>query len=174
MKPAVCNKATFALAALLLSALPCAYAQTSEAPQSPTYGAPYHPAPTAAADQAQVIYYRPMAQLEKPVGANVYLDGHFHASLLPGSFTLFCVPAGQYTLGAYQNDAPLYRGKNEGLFRAQLDAGKTYFVKVTEDGHGAPVSVERPEAEQALLGAREQSYTLSRASTEACKSLAAK
>lgn len=174
MKPAVCNKATFALAALLLSGLPCAFAQTSEATPSPTFGAPYHPAPTAAADQAQVIYYRPMVQQEKPVGANVYLDGHFHASLLPGSYTQFCLPAGQYILGAYQNDAPLYRGKSEELFRTQLDAGKTYFMKVTEDGHGAPVSVERPEAEQALLGAREQSYTLSRAATAPCKSLAAK
>lgn len=161
----------FTLASLLAVLLvPSAFASTEQAIKPQVFGALYTKVPSAAPDQAQVIYYRPAYDAPHTSGANVYIGGHFHTSLLPGGFTAFCLQPGSHQLGAYQNDAPLYRGKTEELYRVNLDAGKTYFVKVSQDGTGKPVSVERGEAEQDLRTARKQTHAISRASTLACKS----
>ncbi|MGF6695348.1 hypothetical protein [Pseudomonas sp. D(2018)] len=157
-----------ALLALLL--IPSAFGRTEQSTNAQVFGEQYRAVAPAAADQTQVVYYRPASDVLKAPGANLYINGHFHTSLLPGGFTTFCLPPGPHLLGAYQNDAPLYRGKTEELYRVNLDAGKTYFVKVSEDGKGIPVSVERQEAEQSLRNAREQKQAISRAATPACKS----
>jgi OOP family OmpA-OmpF porin len=162
------NLALGGVLAVLLA--PSALAQTEQASKPQVFGELYRTAPAAAPDQAQVIYFRPVSEAPKASGANVYIGGHFHTSLLPGGFTTFCLPPGPHLLGAYQHDAPLYRGKTEELYRVNLDAGKTYFVKVSEDGTGLPVSVEREEAEQSLRTIREQTHAISRASTPSCKS----
>lgn len=156
------------LAGLLVPSL--ALAQTGQASKPQVFGEAYRAVPPAAPDQARVIYYRPASAAAKPTGANVYIGGHFHTSLLPGGFTTFCLPPGQHLLGAYQNEAPLYRGKTEELYRVSLEAGKTYFVKVSEDAKGQPVSVGREEAERSLSGAREQTHAISRAEAPVCKS----
>lgn len=165
------NIALAVLLAILL--IPFALGQTEQESRFQVFGERYRPAPAAAADQAQVIYYRSSSEAQKAPGANVYINGHFHTSLLPGGFTQFCLPPGQHTLGAFQNDAPLYHGKTQVLYRVQLEAGKTYFVKATDDGNGSPVSAERIEAEQALQHAREQTHAISRAAIQTCKNPAA-
>ncbi|KWB64002.1 hypothetical protein WL37_20555, partial [Burkholderia ubonensis] len=71
----------------------------------------------------------------------------------------------EHTLGAYQNDAPTYRGKTTDRFSANLQGGKTYFLKVQEGGNGAPQALSREQAERELAGARRQVHALSRAST---------
>lgn len=136
------------------------------------FGAVYAPAGQVAADRVQVIYYRQQVGGGAPrPAANVYIDGHYQTSLLPNGYTTFCVKPGVHTLGAYQNDAPQYRGKTQDIYRADLKAGTTYFLKVSEDGtSGAPVAVPRPQAEQELQGAHAQVHALSRAATtEACR-----
>lgn len=136
------------------------------------FGAVYTPAGQVAADQVQVIYYRQQVSggAARPA-ANVYLDGHYQTSLLPNGYTTFCVKPGMHTLGAYQNDAPEYRGKTQDIYKADLKAGTTYFLKVSEDGRsGAPVAIARPQAERELQGARAQVHALARAtSVEACR-----
>lgn len=178
-----------ALASALLASLASApvLAQTATAAQAHTdssqsiaqagqtagrvFGAAYTPAGQIAADQVQVIYYRQQVSGGAPrPTANVYIDGHYQTSLLPNGYTSFCVKPGMHTLGAYQNDAPQYRGKTQDLYRADLRAGTTYFLKVSEDGSGAPVPVPRPQAEQELQGVHAQVHALSRAATtEACR-----
>lgn len=136
------------------------------------FGAVYAPAGQVAADQVQVIYYRQQVSGGAPhSAANVYIDGHYQTSLLPNGYTTFCVKPGTHTLGAYQNDAPEYRGKTQELYRVELKAGNTYFLKVSEDGrNGAPVAVPRQQAERELQGAHAQVHALSRAATtEACR-----
>jgi len=150
--------------------IPTAFAKTEVPPGFQVFGDTYQAVPAAAADQAQVVYYRSGVHA-KTSGANVYIDGHFHTSLLPGGFTTFCLPPGAHMLGAYQHDAPLYRGKREELYQVQLEAGKTYFVKVADDGTGVPVSVDRVEAEKGLQNARKQIHTISRATTQQCKTM---
>lgn len=134
------------------------------------FGDPYTEFLPAAPDQAHVIYFRPALESTQAAGANLYIDGRFHTTLLPGGYTSFCLPPGYHLLGAYQNDAPFYKGKTEELYRVNLEAGKTYFVKVSENGTGVPVSVERDEAEQSLKNTYEQIHVISRANTPTCHS----
>ncbi|MBS4077721.1 OmpA family protein [Pseudomonas rustica] len=115
--------------------------------------------------QVQVVYYRPNGLGSRQGAANVYVDREFHAALLPGGFSAFCVAPGQHSLGAYVNDAPQYKGKSTDVFSAELDGGKTYFLRVREDGYGAPQAVTRAEAERELQGTHRQVQALSRAST---------
>jgi OOP family OmpA-OmpF porin len=134
-------------------------------------GAPYSAVPDVVSQQVQVVYYRPAVSGGNPGAANVYVDGEFHTALLPNGYSVFCVEAGEHTLGAYLNDAPHYKGKTTDLFQVNLEGGKTYFLKVREDGSsGAPVPVARQEAERELAGERAQMHALSRASkVEICK-----
>ncbi|WP_324709989.1 DUF2846 domain-containing protein [Pseudomonas citronellolis] len=164
------NTALAVFMGMLLVPFACARQETPSEFQ--VFGEHYRPVPSAAPDQAQIVYYRSAAQTQKPAGANVYINGHFHTSLLPGGFTAFCLAPGNHLMGAYLHDAPLYLGKREELYRVQLEAGKTYFVKVSDDGSGTPVSVERAEAEAGLQSTRQQIHAISRASTEQCKSVA--
>lgn len=131
------------------------------------FGAPYAPVGQIAQDQVQIVYYRAQlpASQGKPTAANVYLDEHFQTALLPNAYTVFCVKPGQHTLGAYLNDAPEYKGKTVNRFAANLKAGSTYFLKVQEDGNGAPQALPREQAERELQGARAQVHALSRAAT---------
>ncbi|MCC3264176.1 hypothetical protein LLE87_39050, partial [Paenibacillus polymyxa] len=78
-----------------------------------------------------------------------------------GGFTAFCLAPGKHLMGAYQHDAPLYLGKREELYRVQLEAGKTYFVNVSGDGSGIPVSVDRAAAAKGLQSARRQIHAIS-------------
>lgn len=154
--------------------LPVAAAQTegdgaASANQRPAVRESYLPVGGAAPDQAKLIYYRAASDTHSASGANVYVDEHFHASLQPGGFTVFCLAPGAHFIGAFTNDAPLYRGKHDQLYRVELEAGSTYFVRTSTDGTGAPVSVERDEAERELHNARNQVRFVSRAPTQPCK-----
>lgn len=122
--------------------------------------------------QAKVVYYRTKGVGQQKGAAHVYVDREFHTGLLPGGYSTFCVVPGSRTLGAYINDAPGYKGKNLDLYSANLEGGKTYFLKVREDGSGAPQAVTREEAERELVGSRAQMQALSRASkVQMCNNL---
>ncbi|VXD01318.1 conserved exported hypothetical protein [Enterobacterales bacterium 8AC] len=166
-----CKNIKVILTVLLSLALaPNVFSQTVQhAPKLTVFGEQYHALPATASDKARVTYYRAALGGQRLSGANVYVDGHYHTSLLPGGFTTFCLVPGEHTLGAYQHDAPLYRGKTEELYRVKLEAGKTYFIKVSDDGKSAPVSVTRAEAEQELKYTREQKHAVSRAAVLTCK-----
>ena len=130
----------------------------------------YHEASPVAVDQAQVIYYRPVLSVQHDGAAHVYVDRQFHTGLLPGGFTRFCVAPGTHTLGAYLGDAPTYKGKNNDLYQANLQAGQTYYLRVREDGSTFPQPVSREEATPELINTRAQVHALSRVdSVEACR-----
>lgn len=133
------------------------------------FGTQYAPVAPVADRQVQVVYYRANAMGTQQGAAHVYVDREFHAGLLPGGYSSFCVAPGNHSLGAYVKDAPQYKGKTTDVFSASLDGGKTYFLRVREDGYGAPQAVARVDAERELSGMRMQVQALSRASTvQAC------
>lgn len=133
------------------------------------FGLQYAPVAPVAERQVQVVYYRANGMGTQQGAAHVYVDREFHAGLLPGGYSAFCVAPGTHSLGAYVKDAPQYKGKTTDVFSASLDGGKTYFLRVREDGYGAPQAVARVEAERELAGMRQQVQALSRASTvQAC------
>ncbi|WP_072445386.1 MULTISPECIES: OmpA family protein [Burkholderia] len=134
------------------------------------FGETYAPVGVVGAQQAQIVYYRAGAGAATRSAAHVYVDGDFQTALLPNGYTVFCVAAGEHTLGAYLNEAPLYRGKTTDRFSANLQGGKTYFLKVQEGGNGAPQALPREQAERELSGARAQVHALPRASAvQACQ-----
>jgi OOP family OmpA-OmpF porin len=133
------------------------------------FGMQYMPVAPVADRQVQVVYYRSASMGTQQGAAHVYVDREFHAGLLPGGYSSFCVAPGNHSLGAYVKDAPQYKGKSTDVFSATLVGGKTYFLKVREDGYGSPLAVPRAEAEGDLAGMRMQVQALSRASTvQAC------
>lgn len=155
-----------ALSAALASAQ---FAMADQMQAGKVFGDTYAAVAPVAARQVQVVYFRPMSPETRKGAAHVYVDREFHAALLPGGYSAFCVAPGQHSLGAYVNDAPLYKGKSTDTYSADLEAGKTYFLEVREDGSGAPQAVSREMAERELKGMRRQVQALSRASTvQAC------
>ena len=136
------------------------------------FGAPYSAVAPVSDGQAQVVYYRANSVGQANGAAHVYVDSEFHTGLLPGGYSTFCVVPGSRTLGAYVDDAPAYIGKNIDLYSANLEGGKTYFLKARENGNGAPQAVSREVAERELVGSRAQVQALSRASkVQKCNNL---
>ncbi|MDY0834171.1 hypothetical protein [Pseudomonas sp. SED1] len=127
-----------------------------------TFGRAYEPVPAAAADQSRVVYYRTDSAGLANGSALLYVDRKFHTALLPGGYSIFCLTPGVHSLGAYLNDAPAYNGKHSEVFQADLQAGKTYFLRVSE--HNIPQPVARTVAERELASTNEQLHMLSRAS----------
>lgn len=144
-------------ATLLIIMLP------TQAVAEKTFGRAYQPVPVAAADQARVVYYRTDSAGLANGSALLYVDRQFHTALLPGAYSAFCLTPGVHSLGAYLNDAPLYSGKHSEVFQANLQGGKTYFLRVSE--HNIPQPVARVTAERELAGSSEQIHMLSRAAT---------
>lgn len=158
------KKQTMTFAALLGSALvmmssaalaqSAAMAQTATSQKAGTvFGKVYTPVAAVGAKQAQVVYYRPVSPGQAKAAAKVYLDGQLHTALLPNGYSVFCVAAGEHSLGT-----------DKALAARALEGGKTYFMKVREDGTGTPVPVARQDAERELTGTRAQAHALSRAS----------
>lgn len=158
------TKLSTAMFAAILCAAPFASAQQLQGNPAQVFGATYNPVAPVADGQAQVVYYRTNGVGQQKGAAHVYVDSEFHTGLLPGGYSAFCVAAGSHTLGAYLNDAPTYKGKNVDLYSANLEGGKTYFLRVQENGSGAPQAVTREDAERELAGSRFQAQALSRAS----------
>lgn len=130
----------------------------------------YVSVPPIGEDQAQVVYYRTEEGVQRKGAAHVYVDREFHSGLLPGGYSVFCLVPGSHTLGAYLNDTPEYKGKRSDLYQATLQGGKTYYLRVREDGNTFPQPVAREEAERELLNSRNQVHAISRASgVETCR-----
>lgn len=165
------NRAVFLSGVALLAACPV-LAQEPKAGQvsGRVFYAAYVGLPPVAVDQAQVVYYRSQDGVQRNGAAHVYIDREFHTGLLPGGFTSFCLAPGSHTLGAYLDNAPSYKGKSSDLYLANLEGGKTYYLKVREDGNTFPVPIKREEAERELQATRSQMHALSRAtSVEVCR-----
>jgi OOP family OmpA-OmpF porin len=130
------------------------------------FGEKYKPVPPVVKELTQVVYYRANSDVLTEGPANVYVDARYHTSLLPGGFTSFCLKPGNHTLGAFVND-PLYRGKTEHLYQAELRGGRTYYLRVDEQQHltDAPRAVHRQHGEKELKPNRRQVHAHSRAVT---------
>lgn len=136
------------------------------------FGKTYQPVAPVGQTQTQVVYYRDASNTAGGA-AHIYVDNEFHDALLPGGFTAFCLAPGKHNLGAYQNDAPQYRGKEQG-YNVEMTGGQTYFVRVSHTMNAVPEARTREQAEKDLAGLREQTHVLSRASSvEACNYLPA-
>lgn len=113
---------------------------------------------------SKVFIYRPTAVLA-PQPVNVYLDGHYHTSLLRGGFSETCMLPGAMSVQAVLDDASRQHvGKQEAGQRIQFDAGKTVYLRLQESAYAPPslqlVNVAAAQAE--LRNIRRQIHTVSR------------
>ncbi|MCP2040407.1 OOP family OmpA-OmpF porin [Neisseria sp. HSC-16F19] len=121
-------------------------------------------------NKAGVVVYRRNGEINGP-SANIYVNGEYLASLLPGGFryTTVC-PQGQrldaeFTGVAYDDGYIKKERKGEYV---DMPAGSISYFKVVNDGRGNPQIVRVP-AEQAradLKNMREQVHTLKRVERE--------
>lgn len=129
----------------------------------------YHSLPQVIPEQAQMVYYYPKEINAGPL--YVYVDKEFHTALLPGQFTVMCVPTGEHAFSTAINDAPDYKNKLNSLFKAKFKGGMTYFVKMDSAGSTVTNSaVSRKDAERDLVSLQRQVKLINRASTvQACQ-----
>lgn len=163
------SKKTAALLSATLFASPL-FAEPAAKGAGKVFAGTYVSVPPIGEDQTQVVYYRMKVGVQRQGAAHVYVDREFHSGLLPGGYSAFCLAPGAHTLGAYLDDNPQYKGKRSDLYLATLQGGKTYYLRVREDGKTSPQPVAREEAERELVNARDQVHAISRASAvEACR-----
>ncbi|MTD37261.1 hypothetical protein GIX45_01185 [Erwinia sp. CPCC 100877] len=154
------NKMCFCLFITLMAgtALKCNVAHARN-----SMGQLYTPVSTVSLSKSQVVYYR-SDSLNFPGAADVYVDGEFQTALLPGGYNVFCVMPGKHSLSSFIKDYPGYAGKKEHLWPVELNAGQTYFFRVTNDNTGKPEMVDRALAEKELGSMHQQIHVLPRAS----------
>ena len=156
---------TLAMGSLFVATMPEAMLQAPK-----LFGEEYKSVPPVVNQLTQIVYYRAKQPSHDHPAANVYVDGRYHTSLMPGGFTRFCLKPGEHALGAFVND-PQYRGKTEGRFVADLQGGRTYFLRVDEEQRldQPPVAVSAGNGESEVRQTHRQIHTRSRAtSVESC------
>lgn len=149
----------------LISAMATFQVAATASDKSPgAFGESYQKAIPVVSGVSQVVYYRADSGLSAPGAANIYLDGHYHTSLLPGGFTSFCVRPGQHVLGGYVQDAPAYSAKRGERFSAELKGGHTYFLRINEQQKTseAPQAVSAREAAEETAALRRQAHIFPR------------
>jgi len=127
------------------------------------FGKAWQSMPAAASEQTRIVYYRATDDNNNKA-AHIYVDGEFQTALLTGGYTVFCLKPGVHSLGSYIDDAPGYQGKQQQPWRDNLAAGKTYYIIASLDGSGRPLVMDSEQAQQQLVGTRQQTHLLSRAS----------
>ncbi|MBA0038760.1 DUF2846 domain-containing protein [Pantoea sp. BIGb0393] len=116
---------------------------------------------------SQVVFYRQNALVTASGGANIYINGKMHTSLLPGGYTSFCVQPGTHHLGVRLGRFLPATGEDKSQFVTTMKPGRTYFLRVDEHTlmHEPPKSVKSALGEDELKQTRRQAHLLSRATS---------
>lgn len=155
----------------LLACFASAYVQAiSPTPPSPTTSADRLADGKPGANQVRVVYYRKDDRVGDGV-ANLYVDGEFHAALLPNSYNVFCLTPGRHFIGSWFKEAPHYLGKEAPTQEYQFKAGETIFLRVDASYNGRSLIKQKQQVELESVGLHESIHMLSRASAVVpCKS----
>lgn len=155
---------TWALAVLAGACFSAGLAQGQEArieAFGPAFTQP-EPAPQA---QARIYAFR-AAESVNPAPINMYLNGRYHASLLRGGYTEFCLSPGRLTVQSALDDASqLHLGKTLPGQPLDAQASRVVYLRVSE-GSGRQTQVQTLPESQALpeiRRTRRQQHTVSRA-----------
>lgn len=161
---------TLASAALVLCALalaPATQAQdritrSSIEALADKYDLPNTP---VAAGQSRIIFYRPL-QTTLTGAASVYINGRYHASLVPGGYSPICIKTGPVELGVRHMDVKARPNKDgfDSITELKTISGQNQYIRVNNQGAKAivlvPVTPEK--AFQELPPTRLQVHTISR------------
>jgi OOP family OmpA-OmpF porin len=115
--------------------------------------------------QSRIVFYRP-SQTSGKGAASVYINGRYHASLVPGGFSPICIPTGTTELGVRFMDVNNRPNKDgfDSITELKTQSTKNYYIRVNNQGSRAialtPVSAA--EATRELAATRLQVHTISR------------
>lgn len=136
-------------------------------------GAQTAPAPDAAASSqatagglavATVVVLREQEAVEGPV-VNIFEEGEYLTSLMPGHYRQSAICAGVLRLGAhFTGSSRSYVEKGQGVVEASVAAGEEVYFRVIPGTSGKPALERLSAADAKALMARlqEQKHTLSR------------
>jgi OmpA-OmpF porin, OOP family len=136
-------------------------------PNSPihTFGQKYAQAPQVVDSQSRMVFYRTRQSSSVPGAASVYVNGAYHASIIPGGYSQLCMPPGSVELGLKSVEVGTNVKDNLDTITVIRNAGaQTQFFRVQEAGRARQVlqPVQAAEALREIEGAREQTHTISR------------
>jgi OOP family OmpA-OmpF porin len=113
--------------------------------------------------QSRLVLYR-FGQDNLPGSTGVFVDGTYHASIVPGAWSQLCYRPGPVNLGARQMQVGT-RAKDllDSITAMALVGGQTHYFRVMQE-NGYPVlkPVTQVQALRDLVGARQQMHTISR------------
>jgi len=137
------------------------------APGSPihTFGQKYAQAAQVVDQQSRMVFYRTRQSSSVPGAASIYVNGTYHASIIPGGYSELCLPPGSVELGLKSVEVGRTVKDNLDTITVIRGAGaQTQFLRVQEAGRGRQVlqPVQTAEALREIEGAREQTHTISR------------
>jgi OmpA-OmpF porin, OOP family len=115
--------------------------------------------------QTRMIFYRARQTNAVEGAASIYVNGAYHASLIPGGYSTLCMPAGAVELGL--KSVEVGRTVKEDLDTITViraAGGQDQYFRVKEVGRGRQMlqPVAMKEALTELSGTREQIHTISR------------
>ena len=152
------------LAVLLGVSLSFGTAHSQDA-RTEAFGPAFSQPEAASQAQARVYAYR-TAELANPAPINLYLNGRYHASLLRGGYTEFCLSPGRIAVQSALDDASqLHLGKTLPGQPFEAQAARVLYLRVVE-GTGRQTLVQALPESLALPEIRRthrQQHTLSRA-----------
>lgn len=119
---------------------------------------------------SSIVIYRPSGLKGRAI--NVYIDGEYQASLLPGAYTQAIVcPGNHQVVTVYTNPATRYREKKTHGKRVGLKAAIVSFYQVTRHpSRGLGLSLLSKDEVSSIFSANplRQNHTISRLDRKAC------
>ena len=116
--------------------------------------------------QSRLVFYRPL-QTSLKGAASVYINGRYHASLVPGGFSPICIRSGPVELGVRHMDVSNRPNKDgfDSITELKTQSTQNHYIRVNNLGAKAialtPVSAA--EAAKELPATRRQVHTITRA-----------
>ena len=152
------------LTALLAACLAWCPAQGQEA-RVEAFGPAFQQTERAPADQARVYAYRPVNALN-PAPINLYLNGRYHASLLRGGYTEFCLSPGPVAVQTALDDAgQMHQGKTQAGQPLNAQAGRLVYLQISDTANRQArlQTLAETQALPEIRQTRKQQHTISRA-----------
>jgi OOP family OmpA-OmpF porin len=127
-------------------------------------GGVFEPLSNIGPSQSRIVVYRTANTQQLPGATGVFIQGQYHTSLVPGGYSLLCLPPGQFEIGARQfRVGQNARDNFDSVTALALASAQTQYLTVVEST-GRPVMkpVTAAQAQQELGATRLQIHTISR------------
>ena len=136
-------------------------------PNSPihTFGQKFAQAGQVVDQQSRMVFYRTRQSSSVPGAASVYVNGAYHASIIPGGYSQLCMPPGSVELGLKSVEVGTNVKDNLDTITVIRNASaQTQFFRVQEAARGRQLlqPVQAAEALREIDSTREQTHTISR------------